>query len=202
MLLEEPIITLNTQKIKEEVIKPVDYFPEFKEYSLYVGEIDPGNEWWIKKVMRNENVKNAMNAGIDVGKKAGEFALDTAKFVSKQTFRVLGFVFNKIGEALDDKEKSDVYRGNGRKCFGVVKEDNYKQYSMNVNTNQQIYVNTNNNVNNNIIIQDYFENIPYNENGMNCCPGQFGQKNNNNSNNININDYPSFDSVMGDFTHI
>ena len=48
MLAQETPIVLGKGKMKQQVVNPVEYFPEFKQYELYVGKVNPSNEWRIK----------------------------------------------------------------------------------------------------------------------------------------------------------
>ena len=124
VLAQETPIVLDKRKMKQQVVNPVEYFPEFKQYELYVGKVNPNNEWWIQKVMRNSKTKYVLNHSISVIKCIGGYAFSAVKFVTKQSFRGLGYICNKIGDALGDKGN---YNSNNRNV-ACVKHDNTIPY--------------------------------------------------------------------------
>jgi hypothetical protein len=100
VLAQEVPIVFDKRKAKLQIVNPVEYFPEFKRYELYVG--NDRNGWW------NSKVKYVMNGGVGIIKWIGGYAFSVAKFITKQTFRGLGYVCNKIGDGFDDKRNHTV----------------------------------------------------------------------------------------------
>ena len=115
MLAQEVPIELNKGKITVQVVNPVEYFPEFRKYELYIGKASDGGSWW------NSIGKYVVNGGVSVVKWIGGYAFGVTKFITKQTFRGLGYVCNKIGDGFDDKRN---YRSNNNRNGSCIKNDN------------------------------------------------------------------------------
>lgn len=103
VLAQEVPIELDKGKTTLQVVNPVEYFPEFRKYELYIGKVNDRGNWW------NSIGKYVVNGGVGVVKWIGGYAFGVAKFITKQTFRGLGYVCNKIGDGFDDKR---YYKGN------------------------------------------------------------------------------------------
>ena len=97
--------------------------------------------------MRNSKTKYVMNNSISVIKCIGGCAFSVAKFVTKQSFRGLRYICNKISDAFEDKEN---YNSNNRNV-ACIKHDNIIPYQ-----HQQLCRNSNNlNVGNGFSEQEY-----------------------------------------------
>ena len=165
VLAQEVPIELDKGKMTLQVVNPVEYFPEFRKYELYIGKASDGGSWW------NSIGKYVVNGGVGVVKWIGGYAFGVAKFITKQTFRGLGYVCNKIGDGFDDK---GCCHSNNRNVACIKNENIIPCIN-----------------NNNMIVSDCFgeqDRVMYNKPMESNCSNSY-------------DDIPSFDTLMGEYNN-
>ena len=161
-------IEVDKRKMKLQVVNAVEYFPEFRKYELYVGKVSDGGGWW------NSIGKYVVKGGAGVVKWIGGYAFVVAKFITKQTFRGLGYVCNKIGDGFDDGRN---YKGTNSRNVGCMNNNNIIPHRSN-----------NSMVGNDCIVQQgnaVYNNKPIME--YNCSNS--------------YEDIPSFDTLMREYSN-
>ena len=162
----------------------IEYFPEFKNYELFKGEIDDNN---------NNNEGNESKFGFkSIVKGSVGLMFSGVKFLGGLTMNGIGKSYNYFKNRSSNNNNNNVYGGNNN-VYGngdVIDFEDFQETKNGVVKNNNSYGNNNNNFSYNQNYNNNNNNFSYNQNYINNNNNfSYNQNyiNNNNNNNYNYN---------------